>query len=80
MLKSTYITWLKIKRIIMEKSNKLLCVHPIAWGIEYYHLYFPWRRAQQPTLAFLSAGSHGQRNLVGYSLWGRKELDTTEVT
>ena len=22
--------------------------------------------------------SHGQRNLVGYSPWGRKELDTTE--
>ena len=22
---------------------------------------------------------HGQRNLVGYSLWGLKELDTTEV-
>ena len=22
--------------------------------------------------------SHGQRNLVGYSLWGSKELDTTE--
>ena len=22
--------------------------------------------------------SHGQRSLVGYSQWGRKELDTTE--
>ena len=22
--------------------------------------------------------SHGQRSLEGYSLWGRKELDTTE--
>ena len=22
--------------------------------------------------------SHGQRSLVGYSLWGRKESDTTE--
>ena len=22
--------------------------------------------------------SHGQRNLVGYSPWGRKESDTTE--
>jgi len=22
--------------------------------------------------------SHGQRSLVGYSPWGRKELDTTE--
>ena len=23
---------------------------------------------------------HGQRNLAGYSPWGRKESDTTEVT
>ena len=24
--------------------------------------------------------SHGQRSLVGYSLWGRKELDTTSLS
>ena len=24
--------------------------------------------------------SHGQRSQVGYSPWGRKELDTTEAT
>ena len=24
--------------------------------------------------------SHGQRSLAGYSPWGRKESDTTEVT
>ena len=24
--------------------------------------------------------SHGQRSLAGYSPWGRRELDTTEVT
>ena len=24
--------------------------------------------------------SHGQRSLEGYSLWGHKELDTTEAT
>jgi len=23
---------------------------------------------------------HGQKSLVGYSPWGRKELNTTEVT
>ena len=27
---------------------------------------------------FLPGESHGQRSLVGYSPWGRKELDTTE--
>ena len=32
----------------------------------------------QPTPVFLPGESHGQRSLVGYSPWGRKELDTTE--
>ena len=67
MLKSTYNRWLKIKRIIMEKSNPRM-----SWEIEYCYLYFPWRRAQQPTLAFLSGESHGQRSLAGYSAWGRR--------
>ena len=35
-------------------------------------------KAWQPTPVFLSGESHGQRNLVGYSPWGCKELDTTE--
>ena len=34
----------------------------------------------QPTPIFLPGESHGQRSLEGYSLWGRKESDTTEVT
>ena len=38
----------------------------------------PWKREQLPTLAFLSGESHGQRSLVGYSLWGCRESDTTE--
>ena len=38
----------------------------------------PWRRAWQPTPVFLPGESHGQRSLVSYSPWGRKELDTTE--
>jgi len=32
----------------------------------------PWRRKWQPTSAFLPGKSHGQRSLMGYSLWGRK--------
>ena len=38
----------------------------------------PWRRAEQPTLVFLSGESHGQRSMVGYSLWGREESDITK--
>ena len=40
----------------------------------------PWRRWWQPTPVSLPGESHGQRSLVGYSPWGRKESDTTEVT
>ena len=37
-----------------------------------------WRRKWHPTPVFLPGKSHGQRNLVGYSPCGPKELDTTE--
>ena len=36
-----------------------------------------WSRKWQPTSIFLSGKFHEQRNLVGYSPWGSKELDTT---
>ena len=32
----------------------------------------PWRRKWQPTPVLLPGKSHGQRNLVGYSPWGRR--------
>ena len=40
----------------------------------------PWRRKWQPTPVFLPGKSHGQRNLVDYSLslWDNKDSDTTE--
>ena len=37
-----------------------------------------WRRKWQPTPVLLPGKSHGRRSLVGYSLWGRKESETTE--
>ena len=36
------------------------------------------RRKWQPTPVFLPGESHGRRSLVGYSPWGRKELDMTK--
>ena len=39
-----------------------------------------WRRKWQPTPAFLSGESQGQRSLVGCHLWGYTESDTTEAT
>ena len=38
----------------------------------------PRRRRWHPTPVLLPGKSHGQRSLVGYSPWGREELDTTE--
>ena len=40
----------------------------------------PWRRKWQPTSVFLLGESHRQRSLAGYSPWGHKESDTTEMT
>ena len=37
------------------------------------------RRKWQPTPVFLPGESHGQRSLGGYSLWGHKESDMTEL-
>ena len=36
------------------------------------------RRKWQPTPVFLPGKSHGQRSLVGYSPWHRKESDMTK--
>ena len=38
----------------------------------------PWRRKWQSALVLVPGKSHGQRSLVGYSPWGRKESNTTE--
>ena len=38
----------------------------------------PWRRKWQPIPVSLPGKSHAQRSLTDYSLWGRKESDTTK--
>ena len=40
----------------------------------------PWNGAWQPTLAFLTGASHGQRSMAGHSPLDCRKLDTTEVT
>ena len=37
-----------------------------------------WRRQWHPTPVLWPGKSHGQRSLVGYSPWARKESDMTE--
>ena len=67
-----------------------LCLLP--WGLVLSHTHLqcgrcrfdpwvgkiPWRRTWQPTPVFLPGESHGQRSLVGYGPWDRKESDMTE--
>ena len=47
-------------------------------GFDLWARKIPWRRKWQPTPVFSPGKSHGQRSLVGYSLWGHKVSDTTE--
>ena len=43
--------------------------------------FMHWRRKWQPTPVFLPGESQGKPgSLLGCHLWGRTELDTTEVT
>ena len=60
--------WLRQKRIRLHCGR---C------GLDPWVGKIPWRRAWQSTLVFLPGESQGQRSLVGYSPWGRKESDTT---
>ena len=40
----------------------------------------PLEERGQPSPVLLPGESHGQRSLEGYSPWGRKELDMSEMT
>ena len=46
-------------------------VRPLSWED-------PLEKEMATTPVLLPGKFHGRRNLVGYSPWGRKELDTTE--
>ena len=76
----------------MRKMNRLIFYKELPWwlrqssiclqcgrpGFEPWVGKIPWRRKWQSTPVLLPGKSHGQRSLVGYSLWGRKESDTSE--
>ena len=59
-------------------DSKHVCLQCQRPGFNAWVGKIPWRRKWQPILVFLPGKSHGQRSLVGYSPWGREELDTTE--
>ena len=66
-------------QIRLSDVTELNCMPRLLFPVE-IHGTIPWVRAWQPTPAFLPGESRGQRSLVGCRLWGRTELDTTEMT
>ena len=67
--------FLSLLAILWNSAFKRQCGRP---GFDPSVRKIPWRRKWQPTPVFLPGESHGQRSLVGYSPWDRKESDTTE--
>ena len=74
--------------LLQRLASCVKLIWPIAWntahktnapGFGHWVGKIPWRRAMQPPPAFLPGESHGPRSLVGYSPWGPKESDTTEL-
>ena len=56
------------------------CRRPKRLGFNPWVRKIPWRRKWRLTPVFLPGKFNGQRSLVGYSPWGRKELDMTKHT
>ena len=59
-------------------SGKESACHCRKCGLDPWVRKSLWRREWPPTPVFQFGEFYGQRSLAGYSLWGPKELDTTE--
>ena len=62
-------------------SKLFICLIMLVFSLEttFSSLFLlMWRRKWQSTPVLLPGKSHRQRRAVGYSPWGRKELDMTE--
>ena len=70
----------KSVRITSGKEPAYQCRRCKRLGFDPWVGKIPWRRAWHPTPVFSTGESCGQRSLAGYSSWGHKESDTTEVT
>ena len=70
-----YLRWLGLPWWLRWYRICLQCRRP---GFDRWGRKISWRKEWQPTPIFLPGEFHGQRNLVDYSPWGRKESETTE--
>ena len=62
-----------------EEPGRLQSMGSLATSLSLF-TFMHWRRKWQPTPVFLPGESQGQGSLVGWCLWGRTELGTTEAT
>ena len=63
-------------QILGSSENKTKQKNVEKWRLSWINSHIPPSKWQS-TPALLPGKSHGQRSLIGYSPWGRKELDTT---
>ena len=63
-----------------SKESAYQCRRYTQCGFEPWVGKIPWSKKWQPTPILLPEKFHGQRSLLGYSLWGCKEVDITELT
>ena len=79
-LKEFYRHTCRLPAWLSGKESSCQCRRHRRLGFSSWLGKIPWRRKWQRTPVFLLGESHGQRSLVGCSLWGHKGLDTTENT
>ena len=66
-------------QVVLVVRNPPACRRHKRHGFDPWVGKIPWRRKWQSTLVFLLRKSYGQRNLVGYSPGGFKEVETAEL-
>ena len=75
----------ELQELVMDREAWLAVIHGVAKSrtqlrdFTFIFTFMHWRRKWQPTPVFLPGESQGRGSLVGCHLWGRTELDTTEV-
>ena len=62
--------------LVAQRVKNLLALWEIP-GFDPWVRKIPWRREWKASPVFLPGEFYGQRSLVDYSPWGRKELDMT---
>ena len=72
-------SWLRLEGLLWLSGTESACnARDRRWGFDPWIRKISWWRKWQPTPVFLPGKAHGQRSFMGYSPWGRRELNMTE--